>query len=209
MAALDTRKTARKVPPLDAHRRAAQGRAAPCGRPPAEPAPPVPRRAPTRRSSRAQRPGPLQAAALRCPPPEAIEDRRGPAIPLSAGRAAPLRRVAIAGASGRMGRTLIEAVAASPRPAGSPARSTSPAAPRSAATRPPSSAAPAASPSSPTCARGLAGAQVLIDFTRPEGTLAHLAVCRELGVAGRDRHHRLQRRAEGRDRRRQPRTSPS
>jgi 4-hydroxy-tetrahydrodipicolinate reductase len=30
---------------------------------------------------------------------------------------------------------------------------------------------------------GLAGARVLIDFTRPEGTLAHLAVCRELGVA--------------------------
>ncbi len=29
---------------------------------------------------------------------------------------------------------------------------------------------------------GLAGADVLIDFTRPEGTLAHLAVCRELGV---------------------------
>jgi 4-hydroxy-tetrahydrodipicolinate reductase len=29
---------------------------------------------------------------------------------------------------------------------------------------------------------GLAHAQVLIDFTRPEGTLAHLAVCRELGV---------------------------
>jgi 4-hydroxy-tetrahydrodipicolinate reductase len=29
---------------------------------------------------------------------------------------------------------------------------------------------------------GLADAQVLIDFTRPEGTLAHLAVCRELGV---------------------------
>jgi 4-hydroxy-tetrahydrodipicolinate reductase len=31
--------------------------------------------------------------------------------------------------------------------------------------------------------QGLRGAQVLIDFTRPEGTLAHLAVCRELGVA--------------------------
>ena len=30
--------------------------------------------------------------------------------------------------------------------------------------------------------RGLAGAQVLIDFTRPEGTLAHLAACRERGV---------------------------
>jgi 4-hydroxy-tetrahydrodipicolinate reductase len=30
---------------------------------------------------------------------------------------------------------------------------------------------------------GLAQSQVLIDFTRPEGTLAHLKVCRELGVA--------------------------
>ena len=29
---------------------------------------------------------------------------------------------------------------------------------------------------------GLADAEVLIDFTRPEGTLAHLAACRELGV---------------------------
>jgi len=29
---------------------------------------------------------------------------------------------------------------------------------------------------------GLRDAQVLIDFTRPEGTLAHLAACRELGV---------------------------
>ncbi|OYT89967.1 MAG: 4-hydroxy-tetrahydrodipicolinate reductase [Burkholderiales bacterium PBB6] len=29
---------------------------------------------------------------------------------------------------------------------------------------------------------GLANAQVLIDFTRPEGTLAHLAICRELGI---------------------------
>jgi 4-hydroxy-tetrahydrodipicolinate reductase len=29
---------------------------------------------------------------------------------------------------------------------------------------------------------GLADADVLIDFTRPEGTLAHLAACRELGV---------------------------
>jgi 4-hydroxy-tetrahydrodipicolinate reductase len=31
--------------------------------------------------------------------------------------------------------------------------------------------------------QGLAGAQVLIDFTRPAGTMAHLAVCRELGVS--------------------------
>ncbi len=29
---------------------------------------------------------------------------------------------------------------------------------------------------------GLAGADAMIDFTRPEGTLAHLAVCRELGL---------------------------
>src|SRR4051812_22970608 len=30
--------------------------------------------------------------------------------------------------------------------------------------------------------KSLAGSNVLIDFTRPEGTLAHLAVCRKLGV---------------------------
>ena len=29
---------------------------------------------------------------------------------------------------------------------------------------------------------GLAGAAALIDFTRPEGTMAHLALCRELGI---------------------------
>ncbi len=29
---------------------------------------------------------------------------------------------------------------------------------------------------------GLVGADVLIDFTRPDGTLAHLAVCRQMGV---------------------------
>ncbi len=29
---------------------------------------------------------------------------------------------------------------------------------------------------------GMSGADILIDFTRPEGTLAHLAVCRALGV---------------------------
>jgi 4-hydroxy-tetrahydrodipicolinate reductase len=30
--------------------------------------------------------------------------------------------------------------------------------------------------------QGLNGGQVLIDFTRPEGTMAHLALCRELGI---------------------------
>ena len=71
---------------------------------------------------------------------------------------APLR-VAVAGSSGRMGQMLIEAVNAAPDctlagtlDIGADLRA------------------------------GLAKAQVLIDFTRPEGTLAHLAVCRELGV---------------------------
>ena len=30
--------------------------------------------------------------------------------------------------------------------------------------------------------QGLSGSGVLIDFTRPEGTMAHLAMCRELGI---------------------------
>jgi len=68
-------------------------------------------------------------------------------------------RIAVAGASGRMGRMLIDAVSqagdctlAATMDIGSDIRS------------------------------ALAKAQVLIDFTRPEGTLEHLAVCRELGV---------------------------
>ena len=68
-------------------------------------------------------------------------------------------RVAVAGSSGRMGQMLIETVRA-------------------------------ASDCTLTgtldlgtdIQAGLAQAQVLIDFTRPEGTLAHLAVCRELGI---------------------------
>ena len=68
-------------------------------------------------------------------------------------------RIAVAGASGRMGLMLIEAVQAAPDCA-------------LAATLDLGSDIRAA----------LAPAQVLIDFTRPEGTLAHLAVCRELGV---------------------------
>src|SRR5471032_2555896 len=53
--------------------------------------------------------------------------------------------IAIAGAGGRMGRILIEAVLAAPD-------------------------------------AGLAGAACLIDFTRPEGTLEHLAYCAEHGI---------------------------
>ena len=90
-------------------------------------------------------------------------------------------RICVAGASGRMGQMLIEAVHASDDceltgaldMAGSPA---------------------VGSDASAFCGldcgvrvtsdlrQGLTNADVLIDFTRPQGTLAHLAVCRAMGV---------------------------
>lgn len=92
-----------------------------------------------------------------------------------------MTRVCVAGASGRMGRMLIEAVLASGDlqlggaldVAGSPALGTD--------------AGLALGRSTGVAVTsdlraGLAGCDVLIDFTRPEGTLAHLAACRELGV---------------------------
>jgi len=92
-----------------------------------------------------------------------------------------MRRIAIAGASGRMGRMLIEAVRAADDcelagaldVAGSPALGTDAGAFLGAETGVAITA---------DLREGLKNAQVLIDFTRPEGTLAHLAVCRELGV---------------------------
>ncbi len=68
-------------------------------------------------------------------------------------------KVAVAGASGRMGRMLIEAVeaAADCTLAGT-------------------------LDIGRDIAASLADAQVLIDFTRPEGTMAHLAACRARGV---------------------------
>jgi len=91
------------------------------------------------------------------------------------------RRVAVAGASGRMGRMLIEALLASDDcilagaldVAGSPALGQDAGAALGVATGVPIVA---------DLRQGLANAEVLIDFTRPEGTLAHLQVCRELGV---------------------------
>ena len=90
-------------------------------------------------------------------------------------------RIAIAGASGRMGQMLIEAVNASPDclltgaldVASSPAIGLD--------------ACAFAGRSSGTCIHsdlreGLKDSRVLIDFTRPEGTLAHLAICRKLGI---------------------------
>ena len=90
-------------------------------------------------------------------------------------------RIAVAGASGRMGRMLVEAVlqsndctlaAALDRPA-------SAALGQDAGAFLGRSSGVAISADVRTA---LKQADVLIDFTRPEGTLEHLAVCRELGV---------------------------
>jgi len=90
-------------------------------------------------------------------------------------------RVAIAGASGRMGRTLIEAVATSPDLALSGALDVA----GGADIGKDATEFLGRKSGVVVCAdlrAGLAGTDVLIDFTRPEGTLAHLAICRELGV---------------------------
>lgn len=90
-------------------------------------------------------------------------------------------RVAVAGATGRMGHMLIEAVRASDdcQLAGALDVASSPALGNDA-----SAFLGHASGVSVTAdlTAGLAQAGVLIDFTRPEGTLAHLKACRELGV---------------------------
>ena len=99
-----------------------------------------------------------------------------PAAPSAA-----LHRVAVAGASGRMGRMLIEAIqgsgdcvlAGALDVAGSPGLG--------------QDAAAFLGHTSGVLITddlraGLQGADVLIDFTRPEGTLAHLQVCSSLGV---------------------------
>ena len=96
--------------------------------------------------------------------------------------AAPQRlHMAIAGATGRMGQMLVEAVGAADdlQLSGALDRANSPAIGLDAA----------AFAGQNTGIRitadlrlGLSGADVLIDFTRPEGTLAHLQVCRQLGV---------------------------
>jgi len=91
-------------------------------------------------------------------------------------------RIAVAGCSGRMGRMLVEAVLASPDCTltgaldvpGSPALGQDAGGFLGHATGVRVTA---------DLQAGLAGAEVLIDFTRPEGTLAHLAACRPLGVA--------------------------
>ena len=92
-----------------------------------------------------------------------------------------MHRLAIAGASGRMGQMLIAAVRQSGDcelggaldVASSPAIGTDASA---------FSGHPSGVLIESDIRKGLQGAGVLIDFTRPEGTMAHLAVCREMGV---------------------------
>jgi 4-hydroxy-tetrahydrodipicolinate reductase len=90
-------------------------------------------------------------------------------------------RIAIAGASGRMGRMLIESVLAAPdcALAGALDIPGSPAIGQDAGAFAGRNTGVMITDDLRT---GLADAQVLIDFTRPEGTLAHLAMCLELGV---------------------------
>ena len=94
---------------------------------------------------------------------------------------APLR-VVVAGASGRMGRMLVEAVlgdaACTLHAALDVAQSPALGQDAAAFLGRVSGVAIGSDVS-----RALQGADVLIDFTRPEGTLAHLALCRTLGVA--------------------------
>ncbi|MGV7210877.1 4-hydroxy-tetrahydrodipicolinate reductase [Oxalobacteraceae bacterium A2-2] len=89
--------------------------------------------------------------------------------------------IAIAGASGRMGRMLIEAVLAAPdlRLSGALDR------PGTAAIGTDAGAFLGKSTGvliESDLSKGLAGADFLIDFTRPEGTLEHLKFCAEHGV---------------------------
>ena len=99
----------------------------------------------------------------------------------SSAPAAERHRIAVAGASGRMGRMLIEAIEQSEDCVlagaldlpGSPALGLD-------ATAFLGHASGVLITSD--LHQGLAQAQVLIDFTRPEGTLAHLQACTELGV---------------------------
>ncbi len=90
-------------------------------------------------------------------------------------------RICIAGASGRMGRMLIEAVRESDDCAvtGALDLPTSPAVGQDAAAY---LGQTTGAFITGDVAAGLAGSQYLIDFTRPEGTLNHLRECARLGV---------------------------
>jgi 4-hydroxy-tetrahydrodipicolinate reductase len=90
-------------------------------------------------------------------------------------------RIAITGASGRMGRMLVEAVLAADdlELAAALDRDGNPAIGQDAGAFLGQTTGVAISSD---VQAGLSKADVLIDFTRPEGTMAHLALCAELGV---------------------------
>lgn len=89
--------------------------------------------------------------------------------------------IAIAGSTGRMGRTLLESIAESPdmRLSAALEQQSSPFLGKDAGEL---IGAPCGISIHDDVAIALAGSNVLIDFTRPSGTLAHLAICRELGI---------------------------
>ena len=89
--------------------------------------------------------------------------------------------IAVAGATGRMGHMLIEAIAQSHdcHLAGALDIATSPALGQDASAWTGQASGVMVTADVP---QGLQGAHFLIDFTRPEGTLAHLHACRALGV---------------------------
>lgn len=90
-------------------------------------------------------------------------------------------RVAVAGASGRMGRMLIEALRAADDCVLAGALDV-PASPAIGSDATAFLGHASGVAITADLAAGLKNAEVLIDFTRPEGTLAHLAVCADLGV---------------------------
>ena len=91
-------------------------------------------------------------------------------------------KIAIAGAGGRMGRTLIEAVLAAPRCELTGALDV-PNAPLLGTDAGMSLGVQTGVNITSDLDQALAGADCLIDFTRPEGTLVHLGRCEALGVA--------------------------
>lgn len=90
-------------------------------------------------------------------------------------------RVAVAGASGRMGRMLIEAISASDDCVLTGALDIA-SSPMIGSDATAFSGHASGVPITADIRAGLQNADALIDFTRPEGTLAHLRICAELGV---------------------------
>src|ERR1044071_6112259 len=92
-----------------------------------------------------------------------------------------VQQIAIAGSSGRMGRTLLEAVFGAPdmRLHAALERPDSPFLGKDAGEL---LGSPCGVSITDQVEQALNGAHALIDFTRPEGTMAHLKICRRLQV---------------------------